>query len=55
VGEFAVTIDCSWGLGRGRTNVDRRGRSGQPPNAKVGVGIDGDAFVEHLLERLATL
>ena len=53
--EFAVTIDCSWGLGRGRTNVDRRGRSGQSPNAKVGVGIDGDAFAEHLLERLATL
>jgi len=55
VGEFAVTVDCSWDLGRGRTNVDRRGRSGLPPNAKVGVAIDGDAFVEHLLERLATL
>jgi len=55
VGEFAVTVDCSSELGRGRTNVDRRGRSGQPPNAKVGVGIDGDAFVEHLLERLGTL
>ena len=50
-----MTVDCSWELGRGRTNVDGRGRSGQPPNAKVGVAIDGAAFVEHLLERLATL
>jgi inosine-uridine nucleoside N-ribohydrolase len=55
VGEFAVTVDCSWDFGRGRTNVDRRGRSGLPANAKVGVAIDGEAFVEHLLERLATL
>ena len=55
VGEFAVTVDCSWELGRGRTNVDRRGRSGLPPNAKVGVGIDGEAFVEHLLARIASL
>lgn len=50
-----MTVDCSSELGRGRTNVDRRGRNAQPPNAKVGVGIDGDAFVEHLLERLGTL
>jgi inosine-uridine nucleoside N-ribohydrolase len=55
VGEFAVSVDCSWGLGRGRTNVERRGRSGQQPNAKVGVAIDAEAFVEHLLARLATL
>jgi pyrimidine-specific ribonucleoside hydrolase len=55
VGEFAVSVDCSWDLGRGRTNVDRRGRSGLPANAKVGVAIDGEAFVEHLLGRLATL
>jgi inosine-uridine nucleoside N-ribohydrolase len=55
VGEFAVTVDCSWELGRGRTNVDRRRRSGLPPNAKVGIGIDGDAFTELLLERLGTL
>ncbi|MDQ5820991.1 MAG: nucleoside hydrolase [Actinomycetota bacterium] len=55
VGEFAVAVDCSWGLGRGRTNVDRRGRSGLPPNAKVGVAIDGEAFAEHLLARIASL
>jgi inosine-uridine nucleoside N-ribohydrolase len=40
-----IEVDCGWGQGRGRTNVDWRGRaSSGAQNAKVGVGIDGDAF-----------
>ncbi|HEV2591647.1 MAG TPA: nucleoside hydrolase [Gaiellaceae bacterium] len=42
--------------GRGRTNVDWRGRAASGPNnAKVGVDIDGDAFAELVIERLASL
>jgi inosine-uridine nucleoside N-ribohydrolase len=52
--ERHVAIDCASELCRGRTVVDLRGRRGNEPNAHVGVGIDGDAFLELLLERLAT-
>ena len=36
-----IEVDCGWEQGRGRTNVDWRGRldSGEP-NATVGLGID---------------
>jgi pyrimidine-specific ribonucleoside hydrolase len=47
-----VEVDCSWGAGRGRTNVDRWGRGGQTANANVGVDIDGPAFTRFLVERL---
>jgi len=50
-----VDVDCSWDQGRGRTNVDCRGRSGNQPNAKVGLHVDGSAFAELVIERLATL
>jgi inosine-uridine nucleoside N-ribohydrolase len=51
-----IEIDCSWGQGRGRTNVDWRGRhDGREPNAHVGLGIDADAFRALLLERIASL
>jgi inosine-uridine nucleoside N-ribohydrolase len=51
-----VQVDCGWEQGRGRTNVDWRGRkTSGPPNAKVGVDIDGDAFAELLIERVASL
>ena len=42
--------------GRGRTNVDWRGRARSGPNnAKVGVDIDGDAFAELVIERIGSL
>ena len=42
--------------GRGRTNVDWRGRrTSGPNNAKVGVDIDGDAFAELIIERIGSL
>ena len=51
-----VEVDCAWGQGRGRTNVDWRGRhDGREPNAQVGLGLDGDAFRAFLLERIASL
>jgi inosine-uridine nucleoside N-ribohydrolase len=49
-----VEVDCSWGLGRGRTNVDFRGRGGEP-NADVAVGIDSPAFIRFLVERISAL
>jgi purine nucleosidase/pyrimidine-specific ribonucleoside hydrolase len=50
-----VEVDCAWEAGRGRTNVDARGRGGGIPNAFVAVGIDVDRFLGLLLERLAAL
>ena len=50
-----VSVDCDGGLGRGRTNVDLRGRMGWEANAEVAVDIDAGAFVELLLERIASL
>jgi inosine-uridine nucleoside N-ribohydrolase len=54
--EARIDIDCGWEQGRGRTNVDWRGRkTSGPTNAQVGVGIDGAAFAELVIERIATL
>jgi inosine-uridine nucleoside N-ribohydrolase len=50
-----VAIECDSELTRGRTVVDLWRRTGEEPNAHVGVGIDGRAFVELLLERLPAL
>ncbi|HZT91191.1 MAG TPA: nucleoside hydrolase [Gaiellaceae bacterium] len=51
-----VEVDCSHGPSWGRTNVDRRGREHfGPPNAKVGVDIDGDRFAQLVVERIASL
>jgi pyrimidine-specific ribonucleoside hydrolase len=50
-----VDVDCSWDRGRGRTHVDLWARTGQEPNAHVGVGVDGEAFMELLIERIASL
>lgn len=50
-----VRVDTGGELGRGRTNVDLRGRVGWEPNAHVGVDIDADAFVELLVERISSL
>ena len=50
-----VAIDCASELCRGRTVVDLWRRTEQEPNADVGVGIDGRAFIELLLERISSL
>ena len=50
-----VAIECGSELTRGRTVVDLLSRTEEEPNAHVGVGIDGRAFVQLLLERLPTL
>jgi inosine-uridine nucleoside N-ribohydrolase len=51
-----IEVDCGWGQGRGRTNVDWRDRlDSNPPNATVGLGIDRARFVELVTARLASL
>jgi inosine-uridine nucleoside N-ribohydrolase len=54
VREARIEIDCAWGQGRGRTNVDFRGRGG-PVNANVAVGVDSEAFIRLLVDRVASL
>jgi inosine-uridine nucleoside N-ribohydrolase len=49
-----VEVECSSELCRGRTVVDVWQRTGRGPNAHVAVGIDGESFVELLVERLST-
>ena len=53
--ELNVEIDCESELCRGRTVVDVWRRTGRPANAHVAVDIDAEAFVELLLERIASL
>jgi inosine-uridine nucleoside N-ribohydrolase len=50
-----VVVDCSSELSRGRTVVDRHGRSGREPNVHVAVDVDTAAFVRVLIERLRPL
>jgi pyrimidine-specific ribonucleoside hydrolase len=50
-----VAIERGSELTRGRTVVDLWRRTENEPNAHVGVGIDGRAFIQLLLERLPTL
>jgi inosine-uridine nucleoside N-ribohydrolase len=50
-----VAIECDSELTRGRTVVDLWARTEEEPNADVGVGVDGRAFVQLLLERLPAL
>jgi inosine-uridine nucleoside N-ribohydrolase len=50
-----VAVECGSELTRGRTVVDLWRRTNNEPNARVGVGVDADAFAELLLERLPTL
>jgi inosine-uridine nucleoside N-ribohydrolase len=47
-----VRVDTAGGLCRGRTNVDRWGRMGWPPNARVAVDVDAEGFLDLLTERL---
>jgi inosine-uridine nucleoside N-ribohydrolase len=48
-------IDSSTGLCRGRTVVDRWRRTGLEPNADVAVEVNGDAFIDFLCARIASL
>jgi pyrimidine-specific ribonucleoside hydrolase len=51
-----IEVDCTTGPSWGRTNVDWRGREHfGPPNAKVGVDIDGARFAELVIERISSL
>jgi inosine-uridine nucleoside N-ribohydrolase len=50
-----VDVDCESQLCRGRTVVDLWGRTGNEPNAEVGVDIDADGFLELLCERIGSL
>jgi purine nucleosidase/pyrimidine-specific ribonucleoside hydrolase len=50
-----VEIDCASELCRGRTVVDLWQISGREPNAHVGVEVQGDAFLELLIERIGSL
>jgi inosine-uridine nucleoside N-ribohydrolase len=50
-----VAIETRSELCRGRTVVDLWRRTGEEPNVHVAVGIDAPAFVELLVERVASL
>ena len=50
-----VEVDCASELCRGRTVVDVWRRTGRAPNAHVGVDVEADAFLELLVERIASL
>ena len=50
-----VEVELESELCRGRTVVDRWHRTEREPNADVGVEVDGDAFLELLLERIGRL
>ena len=50
-----VTVDTTAGPARGMTLVDVDRWDGQATNAQVAVGVDRDAFVTFLCERLARL
>jgi inosine-uridine nucleoside N-ribohydrolase len=50
-----VEIETESELCLGRTVADRWHRTDRPPNAHVGVGVDADAFLGLLLERITRL
>ena len=50
-----VAVDCESTLCRGRTVADVWRRTERAPNAHVGLDVDGDAFAELLVERIASL
>ncbi len=53
--ERHVAIECGSELCRGRTVVDLWNRTGNAPNASVGVTIDADRFLRLLVERVGSL
>ena len=50
-----VEVDCASELCRGRTVVDVWGRTERAPNARVGVDVDADAFLDLLVDRIGSL
>jgi len=48
-----VVVECGSEYTRGRTVVDLKERTGREPNTHVAVGVDTEAFVSLLAERLA--
>jgi inosine-uridine nucleoside N-ribohydrolase len=50
-----VQVDIGPEPGRGRTYVDLWKRTGNEPNAHVGVDVDGPGFIQFLVQRLASL
>ena len=55
VERFHTEVDTSLGLCRGRTVVDRWRRTGLEPNAGVAIDVNGDAFIDLLCARIASL
>ena len=53
--DCAVNIELGAGVNRGRTVIDRWGRTRLPPNASVLETLDADGFFQLLGDRLATL
>ena len=51
----AVAVECGAGPGRGRTHVDRWGRSGAAPNVTLAESLDAEGFFALLGQRLARL
>jgi inosine-uridine nucleoside N-ribohydrolase len=49
-----VQVDTGPDPGRGRTYVDLWKRTGQEPNAHVGMDVDGPGFIDFLIERLSS-
>jgi inosine-uridine nucleoside N-ribohydrolase len=49
-----VQVDTGPEPGRGRTYVDLWKRTGNEPNAHVGVDVDGPGFIDFLIERLSS-
>jgi inosine-uridine nucleoside N-ribohydrolase len=50
-----VQVDIGPAPGRGRTYVDLWKRTGDEPNAHVGVDVDGPGFIDVLVDRLRSL
>jgi inosine-uridine nucleoside N-ribohydrolase len=53
--ERHVAVDCASELCRGRTVVDLWRRTGNEPNAHVAVDVDGERFVQLLVDRITSL
>jgi purine nucleosidase len=51
----AVQVECGTGPGRGRTHIDRWGRSGAAASARLLETIDADGFFALLGDRMAAL
>lgn len=51
----SVEVECGVGPGRGRTHVDRWGRTGRPPSVTLPEALDAEGFFALLAERIAAL